>query len=67
LIPENGSGESIAMVRINEHSRWLSVGDSVGNGFVVRSIRRTDRGSELEIVDSSDPKNTKRQFTYPVN
>lgn len=67
LIPESGNGESVAMVRINEHSRWLSVGDSVGNGFVVRSIRRTERGSELEIVDSSDPKNTKRQFTYPVN
>jgi hypothetical protein len=67
LIPESGNGESVAMVRINEHSRWLSVGDSVGNGFVVRSIRRTERGRELEIVDSSDPKNIKRQFTYPVN
>ena len=64
IIPESGGGESTAIVRINEHSRWLSAGDSVGNGFVVRSIRRTDRGSELEIVDSNDKKRT---FTYRVN
>jgi hypothetical protein len=40
------------------------VGDSLGNGFAVRSIRRTDRGSELEIVDSNDKS---RRFAYRVN
>ena len=64
LVAEEGEGKSIAIVRINDHSRWLSVGDSVGNGFVVRSIRKTDRGSELEIVDST---NKKRSFTFQVN
>jgi hypothetical protein len=64
MIPESGQGESIAIVRVNDKSRWLSVGDSLGNGFAVRSIRRTDRGSELEIVDSN---NKSRKFTYKVN
>jgi hypothetical protein len=64
MIPENGQGKSIAIVRVNNETRWLSVGDTVGQGFVVRSIHRTDKGSELEIVDSNDKK---RHVTIPVN
>ena len=64
MVPEGGQGKSIAIVRIKDETRWLSVGEDIGQGFVVRSIRRTDSGSELEIVDSNDKK---RHFTFRVN
>jgi hypothetical protein len=64
MVPESGQGKSIAIVRVKNETRWLSVGEDVGQGFVVRSIRRTDSGSELEIVDSNDKK---RLFTFKVN
>ncbi|MBB6049300.1 hypothetical protein [Armatimonas rosea] len=64
LVAENGQGESVAIVRVNDKPRWLSIGDRLEGGFVVRSIRRTDRGSELEIVDSNDKS---RRFPFKVN
>ncbi|WP_395142313.1 hypothetical protein [Armatimonas sp.] len=64
MVSENGQGKSIAIVRIKDETRWLSVGEDVGQGFVVRSIRRTDSGSELEIIDSNDKK---RHFIFKVN
>ena len=64
MIPENGQGKSIAIVRVKNETRWLSVGETVGQGFVVHSIRRTESGSEVEIMDSND---NKRLFIFKVN
>ena len=64
MVSENSQGKSIAIVRIKDETRWLSVGEDVGQGFVVRSIRRTESGSELEIIDSNDKK---RHFIFKVN
>lgn len=64
MVAEAEDTKSVALLRIDGRARWVSLGDSVGNGFVVRTIRRTDRGSEVEIVDSH---NAKRRYTFKVN
>lgn len=64
MVAENTDGKSVALLRIESQSRWVSIGDSIGKGFIVHSIRRTDRGSEVEIIDSQ---NAKRRYTFKVN
>jgi len=64
LVAEPGEGKSVVLLRVDGHTRWVSVGDSIGSEFVVSKIRRTDSGSEMEVVDS---RNNKRRYTYKVN
>lgn len=64
LIAEPGEGKSVVLLRFDGDSRWVSVGDRIGSEFVVSKIRRTDSGSEMEVVDS---RNNKRRYTYKVN
>lgn len=65
MVPESGQGKSIAIIRVNDRPRWVSVGDRLENGFVVQSIRKTDSGSELEIADLNDK--SRRFQPYRVN
>lgn len=64
LVAEPGEGKSVVLLRVDGRPRWVSVGDKIGNEFVVTNIRRTDGGSEIEVVDSH---NNKRRYTYKVN
>lgn len=70
LVAEPGEGKSVVLLRVDGRPRWVSVGDKfgvgdkLGNEFVVSKIRRTDSGSEIEVVDS---RNNKRRYTFKVN
>ena len=64
MIAENDDSKSVALLRMESLTRWVKIGDRVGKDFVVQSIRRTDRGSEVELVDTQ---NAKRRYTFKVN